>query len=112
MVENERNFIAFARSRRNVEVILKETRDKLDMAEFLGNEGSSRIAGYRGGYTPLERKEIERKMLEGELSGLVSTNALELGIDIGKLDSTVLAGYPGTRASFWQQTGRAGKSEA
>lgn len=110
LVENERNFIAFARSRRNVEVILKETRDKLDMAEFLGNEGSSRIAGYRGGYTPLERKEIERKMLEGELSGLVSTNALELGIDIGKLDSTVLAGYPGTRASFWQQTGRAGRN--
>lgn len=110
LVEEERHFIAFAKSRRNVEVILKETRDKLDEAAFLGRGKSERIAGYRGGYMPLERKEIERKMLSGELSGLISTNALELGIDIGKLDSTVLAGYPGTRASFWQQTGRAGRN--
>lgn len=110
LVEEERHFITFARSRRNVEVILKESRDKLDEAAFLGNGESGRIAGYRGGYTPLERKEIERKMVSGELTGLISTNALELGIDIGKLDSTVLAGYPGTRASFWQQTGRAGRN--
>ena len=110
LVENEAHFIAFAKSRRNVEVILKESRDKLDGAAFLGCGGSGRIAGYRGGYTPLERKEIERKMLDGDLLGLVSTNALELGIDIGKLDSTLLAGYPGTRASFWQQTGRAGRN--
>lgn len=110
LVENEAHFIAFAKSRRNVEVILKESRDKLDGAAFLGSGGSGRIAGYRGGYTPLERKEIEQKMLDGDLLGLVSTNALELGIDIGKLDSTLLAGYPGTRASFWQQTGRAGRN--
>lgn len=110
LVEEGRHFITFAKSRRNVEVILKESRDKLDAAAFLSNGNSGKIAGYRGGYTPLERKEIEQKMLGGELSGLISTNALELGIDIGKLDSTVLAGYPGTRASFWQQTGRAGRS--
>ena len=110
LVEEDRHFIAFGRSRRNVEVILKESRDKLDAAGFLGHGGSGKIAGYRGGYTPLERREIERKMTGGELSGLVSTNALELGIDIGKLDSTVIVGYPGTRASFWQQTGRAGRS--
>lgn len=110
LVEEERHFITFAKSRRNVEVILKESRDKLDAAAFLGSGNSGKIAGYRGGYTPLERKEIEQKMLSGELFGLISTNALELGIDIGKLDSTVLAGYPGTRASFWQQTGRAGRS--
>ncbi len=110
LVEEDRHFIAFGRSRRNVEVILKESRDKLDAAGFLGHGGSGKIAGYRGGYTPLERREIERKMTDGELSGVVSTNALELGIDIGKLDSTVIVGYPGTRASFWQQTGRAGRS--
>ena len=110
LVEEDRHFIAFGRSRRNVEVILKESRDKLDAAGFLGHGGSGKIAGYRGGYTPLERREIERKMTDGELSGLVSTNALELGIDIGKLDSTVIVGYPGTRASFWQQTGRASRS--
>ena len=110
LVEEDRHFIAFGRSRRNVEVILKESRDKLDAAGFLGHGGSGKIAGYRGGYTPLERREIERKMTDGELSGLVSTNALEMGIDIGKLDSTVIVGYPGTRASFWQQTGRAGRS--
>ncbi|MBM6802760.1 DEAD/DEAH box helicase [Mediterraneibacter glycyrrhizinilyticus] len=109
LVEEDRHFIAFGRSRRNVEVILKESRDKLDAAGFLSHGDSGKIAGYRGGYTPLERREIERKMTEGELSGLVSTNALELGIDIGSLDSTVIVGYPGTRASFWQQSGRAGR---
>ncbi len=110
LTEKNRHFIAFGKSRRNVEVILKESRDKLEQAAFLDKGNYEKIAGYRGGYTPLERKEIEQKMLSGELLGLVSTNALELGIDIGKLDSTVLAGYPGTRASFWQQTGRAGRS--
>ena len=93
-----------------MEVILKEARDRLDEAGFLAGADSSRIAGYRGGYTPQERRQIEGKMTNGELLGLVSTNALELGIDIGKLDSTVIVGYPGTRASFWQQTGRAGRN--
>lgn len=110
LVENERSFITFAKSRRNVEVILKEARDKLASESFFGKSLIDKISGYRGGYTPLERKEIENKMVSGALRGLVSTNALELGIDIGKVDTTVLAGYPGTRASFWQQTGRAGRS--
>ena len=109
LVEEKRHFIAFGKSRRNVEVILKESRDKLDAAGFLSKGDSSRIAGYRGGYTPMERKAIEQKMIRGDLSGLVSTNALELGIDIGALDTTMLVGYPGTRASFWQQTGRSGR---
>ena len=111
LVEERHHFIAFGRSRRNVEVILKEARDKMEGAGFLGsNMNPDKIAGYRGGYTPTERREIEQKMMSGEIAGLVSTNALELGIDIGKLDSTVIVGYPGTRASFWQQTGRAGRN--
>lgn len=110
LVKEQRHFIAFGKSRRTVEVILKEARDKLDATGFLSQADSRKIAGYRGGYTPLERKEIERKMMSGELNGLVSTNALELGIDIGSLDTTVIVGYPGTRASFWQQSGRAGRN--
>lgn len=110
LVENGHSFIAFARSRKNVEIILKEARDKLEAESFFGISLTDKISGYRGGYTPLERKEIENKMITGALCGLVSTNALELGIDIGKIETTVLSGYPGTRASFWQQTGRAGRS--
>jgi len=110
LVENGNSFIAFAKSRKNVEIVLKETRDKLESESFFGATLADKVSGYRGGYTPLERKEIENKMITGALSGLVSTNALELGIDIGKIDTTVLVGYPGTRASFWQQTGRAGRS--
>ena len=72
LVKEQRHFIAFGKSRRTVEVILKETRDKLDAAGFLSQADSRKIAGYRGGYTPLERKEIERKMMSGELNGLVS----------------------------------------
>ncbi|KZL90393.1 DEAD/DEAH box helicase [Clostridium magnum] len=110
LVESGNSFIAFAKSRRNVEVVLKESRDKLESESFFGASLKDKISGYRGGYTPLERKEIENKMVTGVLRGLISTNALELGIDIGKIDTTVLVGYPGTRASFWQQTGRAGRS--
>lgn len=110
LVGSDNSFIAFAKSRRNVEVVLKESRDKLEAESFFGASLTDKISGYRGGYTPLERKEIENRMITGVLRGLVSTNALELGIDIGKIDTTVLVGYPGTRASFWQQTGRAGRS--
>lgn len=110
LMEQGKNFIAFTKSRRNVEVILKETRDRLEAASFLGDQRTDEISGYRGGYTPMERKDIENRMLTGSLKGLVSTNALELGIDIGKISTTVLTGYPGTRASFWQQTGRAGRN--
>jgi Distinct helicase family with a unique C-terminal domain including a metal-binding cysteine cluster len=104
------SFIAFCKSRKAVEVVLKESRDHLKNDGISGADYSGLISGYRGGYRPEERKEIERKMVNGQLRGLISTNALELGIDIGKIDTTVIAGYPGTRASFWQQSGRAGRS--
>ena len=110
LMDEGKNFIAFTKSRKNVEIVLKETRDHLVAEGFLGTHKPEEISGYRGGYTPLERKQIENQMISGELMGLVSTNALELGIDIGSLDTTVIVGYPGTRASFWQQSGRAGRN--
>ena len=111
LMEDGENFIAFSKSRKGVEIIVKEVRDELEAAGFLGTARKEQISGYRGGYTPEERKSIERRMISGELLGLVSTNALELGIDIGQIGVTVLAGYPGTRASFWQQTGRSGRGK-
>ena len=80
-MDEGKNFIAFTKSRKNVEIVLKETRDHLEAEEFLGTHKPDEISGYRGGYTPLERKQIENQMISGELMGLVSTNALELGIE-------------------------------
>ncbi len=103
--------ISFCQSRRETEVVTKESRDILasDPMEY-GINLSDKISAYRGGYTPLERAKIEKDLIEGTLLGVVSTNALELGIDIGTLDAVVMGGFPGTRASFWQQLGRAGRS--
>jgi DEAD/DEAH box helicase domain-containing protein len=97
--------IVFANSRLATEILV--TYLKEDFARLPG--GSEAVRGYRGGYLPLERREIERDLREGRLLGVVATNALELGIDIGSLDIAVLAGYPGTIASTWQRAGRAGR---
>jgi len=97
--------IVFAGSRLITEVLL--TYLKADIETSIQKEGL--VRGYRGGYLPLKRREIEKGLRSGEILGVVSTNALELGIDIGTLDVAVLAGYPGTIASTWQRAGRAGR---
>lgn len=109
MVVNRRSFIAFCKSRKAVEIVLKESQDRLKADTPFGKSLSGLISGYRGGYKSEERKLIEQKMISGQLQGLISTNALELGIDIGSVEATLLAGYPGTKASFLQQSGRAGR---
>jgi DEAD/DEAH box helicase domain-containing protein len=97
--------LVFARSRLRAEILTRDLRGDL---RRLGRD-PAKLAGYRGGYLPLERRAIERGLRENSLDGVVSTNALELGIDIGSLDAVVMAGYPGTVASTWQQAGRAGR---
>jgi DEAD/DEAH box helicase domain-containing protein len=99
--------IVFAPSRLATEVLVTYLKEALETRP--GSEGA--IRGYRGGYLPLKRREIERGLREGSVLGVVSTNALELGIDIGSLDAAVLLGYPGSVASTWQQAGRAGRRQ-
>lgn len=97
--------IVFGRTRLQVEILLSY------LQQSLGNRlgDNTAIRGYRGGYLPLQRREIEHGLRDGSVRGVVSTNALELGIDIGHMDAAVLCGYPGTIASTWQQIGRAGR---
>ena len=97
--------IVFAQSRLATEVLL--TAIKSGVADKTGDSGI--VRGYRGGYLPMRRRAVEKGLREGEVLGVVSTNALELGVDIGHLDVAVLAGYPGGIASLWQQAGRAGR---
>ena len=100
-----RQTIVFGRARTSVEIILSGLREAL--RESFGPR--SRVRGYRGGYLPTERRSIEQGLRDGEVLGVVSTNALELGVDIGRLDVSILAGYPGSIAGAWQQIGRAGR---
>jgi len=100
--------IAFTRSRSSVEVLLTYLQ-RMHPAPQPGAPGP--IRGYRGGYLPLQRRAIESGLRDGGVRAVVSTNALELGIDIGNLDAAVLVGYPGTVAGTWQQLGRAGRRE-
>jgi len=95
--------IGFTRSRRAAELLAEFARRELDL------ELKGRVKAYRAGYLAEDRRELERQLANDELIAVASTNALELGIDIGSLDAAVLVGYPGTRASMWQQAGRAGR---
>jgi DEAD/DEAH box helicase domain-containing protein len=104
LVRAEVPTIVFGHSRNNVEVMLRYLRDKV-----AGEIEPERIQGYRGGYLPERRRQIEQKLRTGEILCVVATNALELGIDIGDLDAVICAGYPGSVAATWQRFGRAGR---
>jgi DEAD/DEAH box helicase domain-containing protein len=104
LLKNKIQTIIFARSRVRVEIILTY------LQELVKNQlGAKSIMGYRGGYLPTERRKIEKGLRAGDIYGVVSTNALELGMDIGQLQVCIMTGYPGTISSAWQQAGRAGR---
>jgi DEAD/DEAH box helicase domain-containing protein len=106
VVEGART-IAFVRSRRGAEAVALNARRALEEA---APELTGRLAAYRAGYLPEERRELERRLQSGDLLGVAATNALELGVDVAGLDAVVLSGWPGTVASVWQQAGRAGRA--
>lgn len=105
LISNDIQTILFARSRLRVEILTTYLKEAVKGAR----RNPESISGYRGGYLPNERRRIEKGLREGRVMGVVSTNALELGIDIGQLSASLMAGYPGNIASTWQQAGRAGR---
>jgi len=107
-IRQRQQTLVFANNRLATEVLLTYLKDACSQLPF----SHEAIRGYRGGYLPKERREVEKRLRNGEIRAVVATNALELGVDIGSLDAVVLAGYPGTIASTWQRAGRAGRRQA
>ena len=107
-IERRLQTLVFANNRLATEILVTYLKDACDR----GRIPSETVRGYRGGYLPRERREIERSLRSGDIRAVVATNALELGIDIGSLDAVVMAGYAGTIASSWQRAGRAGRRQA
>ncbi len=106
-IDRHQQTLIFANNRLATEILLTYLKDACDN----GRIPTETVRGYRGGYLPRERREIEQRLRAGDTRAVVATNALELGIDIGSLDAVVMAGYPGTIASTWQRAGRAGRRQ-
>ncbi len=106
-LRRDQQTLVFANSRLATEVLVTYLKDAFEHSPF----GPGAVRGYRGGYLPRERREIESKLKDGGIRAVVSTNALELGVDIGTLDVVVMAGYPGSITSTWQRAGRAGRRQ-
>lgn len=106
LAEHGQRVLAFNRARVSAELVLRYARKR---AAKGGHVPPEALESYRAGYTPKERRQIEKALFKGQLLGLATTNAMELGVDVGSLDAVVMNGYPGTVASFWQQAGRAGR---
>ncbi len=104
LVRHRLHTIVFSRSRKATELMYRWASERLEP------ELAGRVAPYRGGYLPSQRREIERRLFSGDLLGVTATNALELGIDVGSLDAALINTYPGTISAFWQQAGRAGRA--
>jgi DEAD/DEAH box helicase domain-containing protein len=117
LVQSGVKTLAFTRTRRGAELVLRYTREALERdigrIPIVKNvlPASASVAAYRAGYAPEQRRQLEQAFLHDQLLGLISTNALELGVDIGGVDAVVIGGFPGTVASMWQQAGRAGRSQ-
>jgi DEAD/DEAH box helicase domain-containing protein len=107
LVVQDTRTLAFVRSRRGAEIVSLLTRNALSEVDV---SLPRKVAAYRAGFLPEERRQLERRLTTGDLRGVAATNALELGIDVTGLDAVLMAGWPGTRASLWQQAGRAGRT--
>ncbi|KAI8375158.1 P-loop containing nucleoside triphosphate hydrolase protein [Blakeslea trispora] len=110
LIENNIRTIAFCKIRKSCELLMKQVRENLIQKQR--RDLVEKIASYRGGYTPEQRRAIEQQMFCGELVGIIATNALELGIDIGSLDAVLMIGIPWSISSLWQQSGRSGRRNA